>query len=109
MKLAFMTATNLRAIASGVLIATALVSVPLRASAGTLVGTVMHVSTTDIEVQGQHGKTLRFVIAPEFNKIFSSDGKTTVQMTRLKPGTPVTVQYHDTIGILHPDKITVNK
>jgi hypothetical protein len=109
MKQAFLTATTLRAFASGMLLVTALVVVPLRVSAATLVGTVMHVSTTNLEVQGRGGKTVRFVLVPEFNRIFSNDGKTTVQMTRLKPGTPVTVQYTDTLGILHPTKIVINR
>jgi hypothetical protein len=109
MKPAFMTVTTLRALVAGVLVMMVFVLVPLRVSAGTLVGTVMHVSTTDLEVKGQGGKTVRFVIVPEFNKVFSKDGKTTVQMTTLKPGTPVTVYYTDTLGILHPDKIVVNK
>jgi hypothetical protein len=109
MKPAFLTVTTLRAIAAGVLIMMSLVLVPLRVSAGTLVGTVMHVSTTDIQVKGRGGKTVDFIIVPEFNRIFSSDGKTTVQMTTLKPGTPVTVDYTDTLGILHPNKIVINK
>lgn len=109
MKPVFMTVTALRATVAGVLITMLLVLVPLRASAGTLVGTVMHVSTTDLEVRGHGGKTVRFALVPEFNKIFSKDGKTTVQMTRLTPGTPVTVDYTDTLGILHPNKIVINK
>lgn len=109
MKLAFLNVTTHRAVVAGVLILVFVVLVPLRALAGTLVGTVMHVSTTGLEVKGQHGKTVRFVLVPEFNRIFSNDGKTTVQMTRLKPGTPVTVEYTDTLGALHPTKITINK
>jgi hypothetical protein len=104
-----MTVTTLRAVVVGVLVMMVLVLVPLRASAGTLVGTVMHVSTTDLAVKGQNGKTVRFVLVPQFNRIFSKDGKTTVQMTRLKPGTPVTVDYTDTLGILHPNKIVINR
>jgi hypothetical protein len=109
MKPAFVTVTTLRAVVVGVLVMMVLVLVPLRASAGTLLGTVMHVSTTDLEVKGQDGKTVRFVLVPQFNRIFSKDGKTTVQMTRLKPGTPVTVNYTDTLGILHPNKIVINR
>jgi hypothetical protein len=104
-----MTVTTRRAVVVGVLVMMVLVLVPLRASAGTLVGTVMHVSTTDLAVKGQDGKTVRFVLVPQFNRIFSKDGKTTVQMTRLKPGTPVTVDYTDTLGILHPNKIVINR
>jgi hypothetical protein len=109
MKPAFVTVTTLRALAAGGLIMMLCVLVPLPASAGTVVGTVMHVSTTDLEVKGQRGKTVRFALVPEFNRIFSKDGKTTVQMTRLKPGTPVTVEYTDTLGILHPNKILIDR
>jgi hypothetical protein len=109
MKPAFMTVTSIRALVAGVLIMMSLVLVPLRASAGTVSGTVMHVSTTDLELKAQHGKTVRLLLVPEFDRVFSSDGKTTVQMARLKPGTPVTVQYTDTLGALRADKITITK
>jgi hypothetical protein len=98
-----MTVTTLRAVVVGVLVMMVLVLVPLRASAGTLVGTVMHVSTTDLAVKGQDGKTVRFVLVPQFNRIFSKDGKTTVQMTRLKPGTPVR-RLHGYAGHLAPEQ-----
>jgi hypothetical protein len=104
MRHAVMTVTALRALA-GVLVVVMFVMLPLPASAGTLTGTVMHVSTTNMEVKDRSGKVYRFVLVPEFNRIFSKDGKTTVQMTDLKPGTPVTVTYTDTLGILHPNKI----
>src|ERR1700761_9491374 len=59
-----------------------------------VIGTVVHVSVDNIKVKAQRtGKELAFVLVPHFDRIFSKDGKTTQQMSALRPGTPVTVYY----------------
>jgi hypothetical protein len=75
-----------------------------------VIGTVVHVSTTDIEVKDTaSGKTQKFLLIPRFKRVFSKDGKTTLQMSALKPGTPVTVYYdRHLFGVPHADRILIN-
>lgn len=69
------------------------------------VGRVDHVSTDNIKVTG-NGQTLSFLLVPRFNQIFSSDGKTTKQMTDIHNGDYVKVFYDQKmLGARHADKI----
>jgi hypothetical protein len=72
-------------------------------------GTLVHVSTTNIKIQDvKTGKSLSFLLVPHFDRVFSSDGKTTVQMSTLKPGRLVKVYYDQkALGIRHADRILV--
>jgi hypothetical protein len=79
------------------------------AKAGTQVfeGNVVHVSSNNIKVANPH-ETLSFVLVPHFDRVFSDDGKTTVQMATLKPGRLVKVYYDQKgLGIRHADRIIV--
>jgi hypothetical protein len=79
------------------------------AKAGTQVfeGNVVHVSSDNIKVANPR-QTLSFVLVPHFDRVFSSDGKTTVQMATLKPGRLVKVYYDQKgLGIRHADRIIV--
>jgi hypothetical protein len=96
-----------------VLVVACLVLVPvaaLAAATDTVIGTVTHVSTTDVAVkEAKTGKVVKFVLVPRFDRLFSKDGKTTVQMSALKPGTPVTVYYdRHLFGVPHADRILIN-
>jgi hypothetical protein len=73
-------------------------------------GTVVHVSTDNIKVKDRKsGQVLSFVLVPHFKSVFSSDGKTTAQMSALTPGTPVTVYYDQkALGVRHADRILIN-
>jgi hypothetical protein len=75
-----------------------------------MIGTVDHVSTNNIKIKEQKtGKVIGFVLVPHFNKIFSRDGKTTMQMSALTPGTPVTIYYDQkALGARHADRILIN-
>ena len=96
------------AILISVLIAAAAVAVTATpASADTYYGTVTHVSTDNIKVKDKQGKELSFLLAPSFDQVFSSDGKTTFQMRNLKPGLAVKVVYHQQLGVRYADKIIV--
>ena len=76
-----------------------------QAAAEYYTGTVTHVSTVNIKVKDANGKELSFGIAPSFDQIFSSDGKTTYQMKDVKPGRVVTIKYHQQLGVRYADKI----
>jgi len=84
---------------------------PLPAAATSAVnviyGYVEHVSTTNIKVYDVNQKqSLGFEILPKFDQLFSSDGKTTYQMSALKPGTFVKVYYDQkALGMRHADRI----
>ncbi len=73
--------------------------------ADTYTGTVTHVSTENIKVRDSNGKELSFLLAPSFDQVFSSDGKTTYQMKNVKPNHPVKIVYHQQLGIRYADKI----
>jgi hypothetical protein len=72
-----------------------------------LEGNVVHVSTTNIKIKTKN-KEESFLIVPHFDRVFSSDGKTTVQMAALKPGTLVKVYYDQKLlGARHADRIVI--
>lgn len=101
-----------RATAAAILFA-CLVLAPVAAQAAatqTVIGTVTHISTTDIAVKDKKtGQTMKFLLIPRFKNIFSKDGKVTEQMSAVKPGTQVTVYYdRKALGIPHADRILIN-
>jgi len=85
----------------------AAMSAPAYAKQYTYVGSVTHVSSDNIKVKDSSGKELSFLLAPSFDQVFSSDGKTTYQMKNLKPGTHVKLLYHQELGVRYADKIIV--
>ncbi|MBV8171775.1 MAG: hypothetical protein JO219_07580 [Candidatus Eremiobacteraeota bacterium] len=71
-------------------------------------GTITHVSTENLKVKNKAGDELSFLIVPKFKNIWSDDGKTTYQMSYLKPGMDVKVTYDQkALGARHADKIVV--
>ena len=86
--------------------AAAIALAPRAALADTYYGTVTHVSTANIKVKDKNGKEVSFLLAPSFDQVFSSDGKTTFQMEKL-PGHSVKVVYHQQLGVRYADKIIV--
>jgi hypothetical protein len=78
---------------------------PAHAAADYYTGTVTHVSSGNIKVKDSTGKELSFLLAPSFDQIFSSDGKTTYQMKDIKPGRSVKIKYHQQLGVRYADKI----
>ena len=92
------------------LVLAVVVSSPVQARAGTFIGYVVHVSTTNIKAKDNSGAESTFLLAPSFDQVFSSDGKSTYQMKDLKPGTHVKIEYSsmlnghycNKISILHP-------
>ena len=89
--------------------ATAFIVSVAPARADTYYGTVTHVSSANIKAKDNTGKEVSFLLAPSFDQLFSSDGKTTFQMKDLKPGTPVKIVYHQQLGIRYADKIFIQK
>ena len=88
------------------------VTAPVIGSAGQTnnwYGEVVHVSVNNLKVYDPRGKqTLSFLMLPKFDQIFSADGKTTYQMSRLKAGQYVRVVYDQkALGIRHADKIYI--
>jgi hypothetical protein len=100
-----------RALAAFALSVSAVV-IPMQAQAktGTFIGVVVHVSTNNIKAKDpKSGQVISFLLVPHFKQVFSSDGKTTAQMSALKPGTPVTIYYDQSaLGARHADKILIN-
>jgi hypothetical protein len=85
-------------------------TVPYVASAmttQTFYGIVVHVSTSNIKVQNPKTKqTLSFSIVPKFDQVFSSNGKTTMQMSAVKAGQYVGIIFDQAaLGLRHADKI----
>lgn len=72
-------------------------------------GEVVHVSLNNVKVYDPRIKqTLSFVVTPEFDQIFSANGKETYQMKDLKHGQYVRVVYDQkALGIRHADKIYI--
>jgi hypothetical protein len=71
-------------------------------------GIVNHVSDNSIKITDGTGRQLSFLILPKFNKVFSSDGKTTYQMTAIKAGQYVKIYYDQKfLGQRHADRILV--
>ncbi|HTU82606.1 MAG TPA: hypothetical protein VMF61_10785 [Candidatus Acidoferrales bacterium] len=87
--------------------AVATASVAAAATTPVFYGIVVHVSTDNIKVQDPKTKqTLSFVLVPKFDQVFSGDGKTTYQMSAVKPGQYVGVIYDQkALGTRHADKI----
>jgi hypothetical protein len=79
----------------------------LAATTSTFYGTTVHVSTNNIKVEDTKTKqTLSFVLVPKFDQVFSADGKTTYQMSKIKPGQYVGIVYDQSaLGVRHADKI----
>jgi hypothetical protein len=73
----------------------------------TFYGITVHVSTDNIKVQDPKTKqVLSFVLVPKFDQVFSADGKTTYQMSKVKPGQYVGIIYDQkALGARHADKI----
>jgi len=94
------------ALAAGLLAAPLAVPTAARA-ASTFYGIVVHVSTSNIKVQDSRTKQiLSFTLVPKFDDVFSADGKTTYQMSKVKPGQYVGIIYDQkALGIRHADKI----
>lgn len=76
-------------------------------AANTFYGITVHVSTTNIKVQDpKTQQTLSFDILPKFDQVFSADGKTTYQMSKIKAGQYVGIVYDQkALGMRHADKI----
>jgi hypothetical protein len=79
------------------------------ATTSTFYGITLHVSTQNIKVQDPKTKqTLSFMLVPKFDQVFSADGKTTYQMSKVKPGQYVGIIYDQKgLGIRHADKIYI--
>ena len=73
----------------------------------TFYGITVHVSTQNIKVQDPKTKqVLSFVLVPKFDQVFSADGKTTYQMSKVRAGQYVGVIYDQkALGVRHADKI----
>ena len=79
----------------------------IAANTSTFYGITVHVSTNNIKVQDPKTKqTLSFLILPKFDQVFSADGKTTYQMSKVKAGQYVGIIYDQSaLGARHADKI----
>ena len=65
-----------------------------------------HVSGNSIKITDGTGKQLSFLIVPKFDKVFSSDGKTTYQMGKIHAGQYVKIYYDQKLlGQRHADRI----
>lgn len=75
----------------------------------TFSGIVEHVSVNNIKVMNPKSKkALAFLIVPKFKRVFSSNGKTTYQMSSIKPGQYVTIYYDQkALGVRHADRIVL--
>ena len=73
----------------------------------TFYGITLHVSSSNIKVEDPKTKqTLSFLILPKFDQVFSADGKTTYQMSKIKAGQYVGIVYDQSaLGARHADKI----
>ena len=105
---AFLAALSGAALAVGMSLAAAPASAMTNS---TFYGRIDHVSSDNIKVTDpRNGQSLSFLLVPKFKQIFSDDGKTTYQMSFLRPGTPVEVLYDQkALGARHADKIIVLK
>jgi hypothetical protein len=87
-----------------------MVAAPLCASAkitSTFYGIVDHVSVNSIKVTNpKTHETLGFALLPKFKQIFSNNGKTTYQMSKIHSGQYVRVIYDQrALGMRHADRI----
>ena len=89
----------------------AMVAPAVAVAASTFYGITVHVSTNNIKVKDPRtNQTLSFELVPKFDQVFSSDGKTTYQMSAIKAGTFVKIYYDQkAMGARHADKIYVYK
>ena len=72
-------------------------------------GVVTHVSVNNIKARSSNGQELSFLIVPRFNKLFKSDGKTTVQMKDVRAGEYVRIDFDQSaLGARHADRILVD-
>ncbi|MFZ1018013.1 MAG: hypothetical protein WAN39_09100 [Candidatus Cybelea sp.] len=73
----------------------------------TFYGITVHVSSQNIKVQNPKTKeTMSFLLVPKFDSVFSADGKTTYQMSKIKAGQYVGIIYdRKALGQAHADKI----
>lgn len=73
----------------------------------TFYGITVHVSSQNIKVQDPRTKqTLSFMLVPKFDQVFSADGKTTYQMSKVRAGQYVGIIYDQkALGVRHADKI----
>jgi uncharacterized protein involved in propanediol utilization len=78
-------------------------------AASTFYGLAIHVSANNIKVQDPRTKqTLSFEILPQFDQVFSGDGKTTYQMKDVHSGQYVGIIYDQkALGMRHADKIYI--
>lgn len=103
---------GLSARAATAALALGLAATPLGAVAKTVgsssfEGTLVHVSSANVKVKNQ-SQTLSFLLVPHFDQVFSSDGKTTYQMSKLHSGQLVKVYYDQkALGLRHADRILV--
>jgi hypothetical protein len=79
----------------------------LAITTSTFYGITVHISTQNIKVEDPKTKqVLSFVLLPKFDQVFSADGKTTYQMSKIKPGQYVGIIYDQkALGVRHADKI----
>ncbi len=75
----------------------------------TFYGITVHVSTQNIKVQDPRTKqVLSFMLVPKFDQVFSPDGKTTYQMSKVRAGQYVGIIYDQkALGVRHADKIYI--
>jgi hypothetical protein len=99
---------------SPLLLATAIAAVmlmptgaPANVGSANFSGIVNHVSTNNIKITDNRShQTMSFLILPKFNQVFSSDGKTTYQMSAIHAGQYVKVYYDQRmLGARHADRI----
>jgi hypothetical protein len=89
--------------------ATSLAAPAFAAKTQVFYGVVTHVSVNNIKARSSSGQELSFLIVPRFNKLFKSDGKTTVQMKDIKPGRYVRIEFDQgALGARHADRILVD-
>ncbi len=91
------------------ILATAAPAMAVKAGSQVFQGLVRHVSANNIKVYNPDTKqTLGFALVPHFDKLFSSDGKTTRQMASLQAGQYVKVYYDQKLlGVKHADRILI--
>ena len=87
----FKFARSIGAAAVGLLCLSA--TLPAAAAEANFAGRVDHVSTNNIKVTNDAGKTLSFELLPHFDQVFDFNGKTTYQMKKIHPGMWVNIRY----------------
>ncbi|MBV9717958.1 MAG: hypothetical protein JOZ77_01445 [Candidatus Eremiobacteraeota bacterium] len=79
------------------------------AGTSTFYGITVHISTNNIKVEDpKTQQVLSFVLLPKFDQVFSANGKTTYQMSKIKAGQYVGIIYDQkALGVRHADKIYI--